>query len=159
MSKKILERVLSPAEADEINEAVNSYGKDVSEGTSVFTFRVDPDDQVLLSYPQRGETYGIKGAALAEKHPENDSMYPELERNDHEGPVFFNEDERRELDRDSNLLIGDYGQVKDEDTENWLRHRLDHLNAYLTANRDVVKIINFEEEEISLTLEGEEYRI
>lgn len=159
MSKKTLERVLSPAEAEEINEAVNSYGKDVDEGTSVFTFRVDPGDQVLLSYPQRGETYAIKGSALAERHPENDSMYPELERNDHEGPVFFNEDERRELDRDSNLLIGDYSQVKDEDTENWLRHRLDHLNAYITANRDVVKIINFEEEELSLNLEGEEYRI
>ena len=159
MEGKTLERVLGPEEAKEINEAVNSYGKDVGEGTRVFTLRVDPEDHVLLSYPQRGETYSIKGSSQAEKHPQNDNIYPELERNSHEGPVFFNEDERRELSRDSNLLIGDYGQVKDEDTGNWLRHRLDYLNAYITANRDVVKVINFEEEELSFTIEGEEYRI
>lgn len=159
MSKKTLERVLSPAEVEEINEAVNSYGKDVDEENRAFSFRVDPDDQILLSYPQRGETYLIKGPEAAERHPNNEGMYPELERNNHEGPVFFNEDERRELDKDSNLLIGDHGQVKDEDTENWLRHRLDHLNAYITANRDVVKIINFEEEEVTASIDGENYRI
>lgn len=156
---KTIERVLSPKEIEEINEAVNSYGQEVGEETTVFSFRVDPKDQVLVSYPQRGETYAIKGSDAAERHPQNSQMYPELESNNHEGPVFFNEDERRELDRDSNLLLGDYGQVKDENTENWLRHRLDHLNAYITANRDVVKAINFEDEELSVSIEGDKYKI
>lgn len=159
MPNKTLKRVLGPAEAEEINEAVNSYGKEVEEGTDVLTFRVDPEDQILLRYSNQDEIYAIKGHKAAERYPGNEGLYPELEDKSHEGPVFFQEDERRELDGDSNLLIGDGRKVKDEDTENWLRHRIDYLNAYITANRDVVKLINFEEEEMSLTIEGEEYRI
>ena len=158
MSNKTLKRVLGPAEAEEINEAVKSYGKEVDEGTEVLTFRIDPEDQTLLRYPDQDRIYAIKGQNAAERYPSDEGLYPELEDYSHEGPVFFQGDERRELDNDSNLLIGSC-KVKDEDTENWLRHRIDHLNAYITANRDVVKVINFEEEEMTLTVEGEEYRI
>lgn len=156
---KSIERKLSQAEVEQINNSVQSYGKQVDEATSVLTVRIDPEDDTLLEH--QDEYFSIKGSVAAEEYPADDGLYPELESQEHEGPVFFNEDERRELDQDSNLLLGDYGQTRDQDTEGWniVQQRMEDVNAYITANRNVVKIVNFNEEEITLNIEGEKYEI
>lgn len=158
-TSKHVKRKLSEKEIEQINNAVNSYGKEVDRQTEILTVKIDPKDDGLLKH--QDEYFSIKGPETAEEYPTDDGMYPELDSMEHEGPVFFNEDERKELERDSNILIGNYGQTRDHDTNGWniVNRRMDDVNTYITANRSVVKIVNFDEEEITLNIDGEEYKI
>ncbi|WEL22885.1 hypothetical protein [Candidatus Nanohalovita haloferacivicina] len=159
-SAKHVKRKLSEKEIEQINSAVNSYGKEVDRETEILTVKIDPEDDGLLKH--QDEYFSIKGPETAEEYPTDDGIYPELDTYEHEGPVFFNEDERRELDRESNILIGDHSQTRNHDTNGWniVNRRMDGVNAYITANRSVVKIVNFDEDkELTLNIDGEKYEI
>lgn len=158
-STKAVERVISQAEIEKINKAVKSYGKQVDGSTRILTARIEEDSEALLSYPSKDHIYHIKGCEAAENF-DSGGLYPELEP-DYETPVFFNNKEARELDEDSNILIGEHGQVRDQNPEGWniVNTRLENVQCYLTASRDVVKVVNFEDEEILLNIDGEKYSL